>query len=119
MAVRSTIDVGYIDRFGNSIRIDAIPHREAEQVAATFMKVLARHRPSQDEAFDIPVALVRGPARCVCAEGMEELLTESEIYVIREIPNVLGHVVVFRPAKSPLVGIHLERFELVHCSGEH
>jgi hypothetical protein len=113
MALLAEIDVGYVERFGNSVRVSGIPHRLMARAADTFMDVLARHRPSQDDAFDIPTALARGSARCVCAEGMEEVLTESEIYVIREIPNALGHVVVFRPAKSPLVGIHLERFELL------
>ena len=111
-AIQAEMKVGTLKRFGNSVRIDEIPPRETTQVADKFMDVLVRHRPSPAEAFEIPAALVRGRARCVYADGLESLLTESESYIIREIPNMLGHVVVFRPSTSPLVGIHLERFEL-------
>lgn len=104
---------GCIERFGNSIRVSDIPHRVTAQAAAAFVALLSIHRPTPEEAFDTPPALARGPARCLWTDGLEDQLCQSETYVLREIPNMLGHVVVFRPGKTPLVGVHLERFERV------
>lgn len=54
-----------------------------------------------------------GMARCISNEGMENDLNVGEVVYIREIPNMGGHCVVLRNMKVPLVGYHLDRFELL------
>lgn len=112
-ALLGGMKVGYTTRHGNTILIRDIPNRETTRTVDSFLALLASARPSPEEAFDTPAALARGAARCLMVDGLEELLNESETYVIREIPNMLGHGVVFRASGPPLVGIHLERFELI------
>ena len=59
------------------------------------------------------VPLVRGIARCVDSDGMEYCLVKEALYYIREIPNMRGHVVALTSGSNPVVGAHLERFELL------
>lgn len=55
--------------------------------------------------------LVMGMAKCISAEAIPEL-EEGKMYFIQEIPNMRGHAVVLGHLSKPLVGIHLDRFEL-------
>ena len=103
----------YLGHFGNSVRIGGIPSRELESTTESFLTFLHLHRPALEEAFDLPPVLVRGYARCVSACALEHCMTEGALYYIREIPNMMGHVLALRPGDMPLVGIHLDRFELV------
>ena len=68
-------------------------------------------RSCENDALQAPAPLVRGMARCIWSEGMEEVLEEGALYYIREMPNMQGHVLALRSGELPLVGIHLERFE--------
>ena len=54
-----------------------------------------------------------GMARCTCNDGMEHDLQIGEVVYLREIPNMGGHCVILRNKKTPLVGYHLDRFELL------
>ena len=102
-----------LEQFGNSLRIYDIPSQALESTTERFLTFLYLHRPTIEEAFDLPPVLVRGYARCISAYAMEHCMTEGELYYIREIPNRMGHVLVLRPGDMPLVGVHLDRFELV------
>jgi len=57
--------------------------------------------------------LIEGMAKCICNEGMERVLARGEVVYIKEIPNMRGHCFVIRDKRLPLVGYHLERFELL------
>ena len=57
--------------------------------------------------------LVEGRARVLYNDGVKRDLKVGEIVYIREIPNMRGHCVVLRNRKAPLVGYHLDRFELL------
>jgi hypothetical protein len=54
-----------------------------------------------------------GMARCICNDGMEGDLKVGEVVYLREIPNMGGHCVILRNRKMPLVGYHLDRFQLL------
>jgi hypothetical protein len=54
-----------------------------------------------------------GMARCISDEGMRGDLKIGEVVYIREIPNMRGHCVILRNERMPLVGYHLDRFELL------
>ena len=62
---------------------------------------------------DRPPFPAEGMARCVSNEGMAGDLKVGEIVYLREIPNMGGHCVILRNEKMPLVGHHLDRFELL------
>jgi hypothetical protein len=57
--------------------------------------------------------LIEGMAKCLCNMQMEKDLKIDEVCYIREIPNMEGHCVVLRNKKPPLIGYHLDRFELL------
>ena len=57
--------------------------------------------------------LAEGMARCVCNDAMADELEVGEAVYVREIPNMGGHCVILRNKKPPLVGYHLDRFELL------
>ena len=57
--------------------------------------------------------IVEGLAKCVSNQGMEKDLSIGDIVYVREISNMRGHCVVLRNKKSPLVGYHLDRFEVL------
>jgi hypothetical protein len=57
--------------------------------------------------------LLEGMAKCICNDKMERDLKLGEVYYIKEIPNMRGHCVVLRNKKTPLIGYHLDRFELL------
>lgn len=104
-------------RMGNRFLVRYFPHRDLQSMAELVLDILNRKRPSSEEMFDFPPNLSRGYARCVCAYSMESMLTEGELYYVREIPNMMGHVLALRTGFPPLVGVHLERFEfLKECS---
>ena len=48
---------------------------------------------------------------------MEQDLEIGQVVYLREIPNMQGHCVVLRNGKPPLVGYHLDRFELLGKDG--
>ena len=102
-----------LELFGNSLRIYDIPAQELESTAERFLTFLHLHRPAIDKAFELPSVLVRGYARCISSYAMEHCMIEGALYYIREIPNRMGHVLALRPGDMPLVGVHLDRFELV------
>ena len=52
-------------------------------------------------------------ARCMCNDGMEGDLQIGEVVYLREIPNMPGHCVLLRNKRAPLVGYHLDRFQLL------
>jgi hypothetical protein len=58
-------------------------------------------------------SLVEGMARCTFNDKMEDDLEVGGVYYVREIPNMRGHCVVLSNGKMPLIGYHLERFELL------
>ena len=62
---------------------------------------------------DRPPFPAEGMARCISNEGMADDLEVGETVYLREIPNMGGHCVVLRNGKMPLVGYHLDRFELL------
>jgi hypothetical protein len=55
---------------------------------------------------------VEGMATCTNNECMEQVLEVGAVYYIREIPNMRGHCVILRDGQLPMVGYHLDRFEL-------
>ena len=63
------------------------------------------------------MSLVEGLAKCTYNDGMEDDLSVGEIAYVREIPNMPGHCIILRTGKLPLVGYHLDRFELVQEEG--
>ena len=52
-------------------------------------------------------------ARCVSNDALENDLRVGEVVYLREIPNMSGHCVILRDKKLPLVGYHLDRFEML------
>jgi hypothetical protein len=58
--------------------------------------------------------LVEGMAKCINNQGMETLLQNGQVVFVREIKNMRGHCIVLRNQEHPLVGYHLERFELLN-----
>ena len=64
-------------------------------------------------AQDRPPFPAEGMARCISNEGMADDLKVGEIVYIREIPNMGGHCVILRNNEMPLIGYHLDRFELL------
>lgn len=112
-AIRDGLPDQDVARFGNRVLIVGLSHRELEQTAAHMLDLLHRNRPGPEEAFDLPPQLARGYARCFWADGMENVMVEDGLYYIREIPNMMGHVVALRDGGLPLVGVHLHRFEMV------
>ncbi len=103
----------YVKQFGNRLRIGDVLPADIQTTAGIVVSVLNDHPPNSGPPFDLPPPLARGLATCHYVDGFEKHLTLDEIYLIREIPNVPGHIVVFRPGRTPLVGIHLDRFELL------
>jgi len=95
---------------GNCVSL-SVPPRVLKFTADQLLALVRQYRPPPQERFSRPAALARGLARCLWAKGFEDILQEGAEYFIREIPNMPGHVVVLG-AGVPLVGIHLERFEL-------
>lgn len=57
--------------------------------------------------------LVEGMARCVSNAGIEADLQIDEVVYLREIPNMRGHCIILRNNKPPLVGYHLDRFQML------
>jgi hypothetical protein len=57
--------------------------------------------------------LVEGMARCVFNAGMEKEIQLNDVVYVREISNMRGHCVILRNKKLPLIGYHLDRFELL------
>ena len=45
---------------------------------------------------------------------MEDDLQVGEVVYLREIPNMGGHCVILRNKKPPLIGYHVDRFELLN-----
>jgi hypothetical protein len=66
-----------------------------------------------DAATQRPPFPTEGMARCTCNDGIEDDLQIGEVVYLREIPNMAGHCVILRDKKAPLVGYHLDRFELL------
>ena len=62
---------------------------------------------------NLPPFPAEGMARCICNAGMEKELRIGEVVYLREIPNMGGHCVILRNMKLPLVGYHLDRFEIL------
>lgn len=60
----------------------------------------------------VGTAMGLGMAKCIDAEGIPELEV-GQFYFVQEIPNMLGHVVALRTGRPPVVGIDVERFELL------
>jgi hypothetical protein len=54
-----------------------------------------------------------GLARCLCNKGMERDIRVDDVVYVREIPNMPGHCVVLRNKKPPMIGYHLDRFEIL------
>ena len=96
--------------WGRGFSIDGVRSSVLETRAADTLALLLLARPTAEERFDQPPRLAEGWALCLDAEGFAERIREGESYYIREIPNMVGHVVVFPPGAHPLVGIHLDRF---------
>jgi hypothetical protein len=71
-------------------------------------------RRMQEEADrNRPPFPAEGLARCMYNDGMEDDLQIGEVVYLREIPNMGGHCIVLRNKKVPLVGYHLDRFQLL------
>lgn len=98
---------------GNTAMLRYFPHGLLDALAGRLLDCLERHRPSENEAFSRAAPLSRGLARCVDAEGMEHCLQPGTLYYIRECPNMPGHVVALASGTNPVVGVHLERFDLL------
>ena len=98
---------------GNSATLRDFPHGSLDILARRLLDCLDRHRPNKKEAFSLAAPLSRGLARCCSAEGMEHCLELGTLYYIREIPNMRGHVVALTSGSDPVVGVHLERFEML------
>lgn len=58
-------------------------------------------------------SLVEGMARCQSNEGMVRDLKVGDIVYVKEIPNMRGHCVVLRNKRVPLIGYHLDRFQVL------
>jgi hypothetical protein len=71
------------------------------------MKKMKPKEPNKDQLHE-------GMAKCICNDKMGKDLKVGEVYYIKEIPNMRGHCVVLRNKKTPLIGYHLDRFELLH-----
>ena len=98
---------------GNRLILRYFPHGQMDSVAQRLLGLLHQHRPGPEEAFSLPAPLKRGLAHCTFVEGMEQCLTLGELYYIREIPNMKGHVLALCRGGIPVVGAHLERFEFL------
>ena len=57
---------------------------------------------------------LEGMARCLCADGLGKDIAVGDVVYVREIPNMLGHCIVLKNGAQPLVGFHLDRFELLY-----
>lgn len=57
---------------------------------------------------------VEGMARCLSADGLGDDIAEGDIVYVKEIPNMLGHCIVLKNGVQPLIGLHLDRFELLY-----
>lgn len=57
---------------------------------------------------------LEGMARCLNAEGLDAALQEGDLVYVREIPNMPDHCIVLKNGCNPLVGYHLDRFELLY-----
>ena len=100
----------YVSRTGDSFWLGGIARGQTERRARQILDCIQECKPKPDESFDIPPEFDSGQAECIWAEGLEQELVEGQFYEILEIPNMVGHVVVWRGERPPIVGIHLERF---------
>ena len=57
--------------------------------------------------------LKEGMAKVVFNGMLEDDLTMGEVVWLREIKKMRGHCVVLRNNKTPIVGIHLDRFKML------
>jgi len=62
------------------------------------------------------VKLLEGLAECIDCDGVGRLVKKGEVVYIREIPNMKGHCIILKNAKTPLVGYHIDRFRLLKDS---
>ena len=97
---------------GNTATLPDFPHGLQDILARRLLDCLDKHR-NPEEVFGRTARLVRGLARCVYVEGLEHCLVSGALYYVREIPNMRGHVVALTSGANPVVGVHLERFELL------
>lgn len=59
---------------------------------------------------------MEGLATCCDNAGMEADIDKGDVFYVREIPNMSGHVLAIRQRDSRIwVGLHLERFELTNA----
>lgn len=70
------------------------------------------------ETTEMSELLVEGLARCVNNEALP-MLEIGEIVYVRELSNLRGHCIVLANNRLPIVGYHLDRFELLDDSGDH
>lgn len=103
-----------LGRTGDSIWLARIAPEQTERRALQVLECIQQCKPEPDEAFDIPPEFASGQAECVWAEGFKGELRDGQFYAIQEIPNMAGHVVVWRKDQPPMVGIHLERFRFAY-----
>lgn len=96
---------------GDGFRLTGGRHRDLVPRSVELLELLHACRPVESERYDHPPRLVEGCFVCVNSYGFEEELIEGQSYFLREIAGQEGHVVVYIPGCSPLVGIHLDRFD--------
>lgn len=104
----------YLSRSGDSFWLMKISKGQTERRANQILDCIRECKPNPEEGFDIPPEFGSGLATCVWNEAFETELTDGELYEVKEIPNMAGHVVVWRPGRTPLVGIHMDRFRFLH-----
>ena len=98
-------------RDGDSLRWSGLSVKEMHSRAKEIVALVLSCQPDKKDGFTQLPRLIEGSCKCLDAFGFEDDLVEGEIYFIREIATMRGHVVVFIPGRSPVVGIHAERFE--------
>ena len=93
--------------------------RRKKQSASVRGRKARTGKPAQVQSRKVhPSPLAEGLARCVNNAAMEQDLEIGQVVYLREIPNMQGHCVVLRNGKPPLVGYHLDRFELLGKDGD-
>ena len=83
-----------------------------DELTAVYLKDQSEERLKlMEEYWPSPV---EGMARCLCADGLSEDIAVGDVVYVREIPNMLGHCIVLKNGFMPMVGYHLDRFELLY-----
>lgn len=105
----------YVTDSRQVVGIDVAPARADDLISelnTVYLEDQTEERQRMIEAYWPTPA--EGMARCLCADGLDADIAEGDVVYVREIPNMLGHCIVLKNGAPPLVGYHLDRFELLY-----